>query len=420
MVFSIPAAAFLASALLACGVIVVIWPRRRTPGATELAWLLGGAAFWSATAGMEVAVQGTPAKVLWSQISYGGIASVPVFYLRFTLQYTRSDKPLSARAKAFFWAMLVAIWSVAWTNPLHHALWKGFAPVPGRNAIVYIHGWAFFAIIAIIYVTVVVAALLLLLDVVATPSKYRGQLLAIVFGSILPLGTSVMYVAGASPLPGVDPTPIAFIVSGVLFGFGLVRYGLFDLVPVARGEVFERLEAGVVVLDASGRVIDMNRCASQMFGTSALTLGMPMRPPLSTWVSRLSDGADASPEIFAAEPGDRAIELRIAQLRTRSGVGRLLLARDVTVRQRVERELVDAKASLTERVRDLEQALDQVTQLQQLLPICSYCRRIRSDQDYWIRLETYLTKHSEIRFSHGICPECYAAASVGLPDERTD
>ena len=51
-----------------------------------------------------------------------------------------------------------------------------------------------------------------------------------------------------------------------------------------------------------------------------------------------------------------------------------------------------------------------VKRLTGLLPICSYCKRIRSDQDYWQQVETYLSEHADVRFSHGICPECYVKA----------
>ena len=58
-------------------------------------------------------------------------------------------------------------------------------------------------------------------------------------------------------------------------------------------------------------------------------------------------------------------------------------------------------------VRDLEAALGQVKQLSGLLPICAYCRKVRDDQNYWQQVETYISAHSDTRFSHGICPECY-------------
>ena len=54
----------------------------------------------------------------------------------------------------------------------------------------------------------------------------------------------------------------------------------------------------------------------------------------------------------------------------------------------------------------LENALVEVHQLHGLLPICCYCKRIRDDQNYWHRLETYISGHSGVRFTHRICPDC--------------
>lgn len=69
--------------------------------------------------------------------------------------------------------------------------------------------------------------------------------------------------------------------------------------------------------------------------------------------------------------------------------------------------VVELQRSVAERVRELEAALAQVRQLRGLLPICCYCKKIRDDQNYWQQVEKYLGDHSEVRFSHGICPECW-------------
>ena len=53
-----------------------------------------------------------------------------------------------------------------------------------------------------------------------------------------------------------------------------------------------------------------------------------------------------------------------------------------------------------------EQALAEVTHLQGMLPICSYCKKIRNDQNSWEQLESYISEHSHATFSHGICPDC--------------
>jgi phosphoserine phosphatase RsbU/P len=69
---------------------------------------------------------------------------------------------------------------------------------------------------------------------------------------------------------------------------------------------------------------------------------------------------------------------------------------------------------LAERVAELETALSNVKQLRGLLPICSYCKRIRGDDQYWQQVEGYISEHSDAQFSHGICPSCFATISAEL------
>jgi len=69
--------------------------------------------------------------------------------------------------------------------------------------------------------------------------------------------------------------------------------------------------------------------------------------------------------------------------------------------------IVELQKHLAERVRELESALAKVKQLQGLLPICAYCKKIRDDRNYWQQVESYITSHSEVQFTHGICPDCH-------------
>jgi hypothetical protein len=69
---------------------------------------------------------------------------------------------------------------------------------------------------------------------------------------------------------------------------------------------------------------------------------------------------------------------------------------------------------LAERVEELQTALANVKQLRGLLPICSYCKRIRGDDQYWQQVEGYIAAHSDAQFSHGICPACYKTVSDEL------
>jgi len=70
-------------------------------------------------------------------------------------------------------------------------------------------------------------------------------------------------------------------------------------------------------------------------------------------------------------------------------------------------ELVKEQRDLLARQKEeLEAALARVKQLEGIIPICMYCKKIRDDQQSWHQLESYISKHSEARFSHGMCPVC--------------
>ena len=97
-------------------------------------------------------------------------------------------------------------------------------------------------------------------------------------------------------------------------------------------------------------------------------------------------GLEAGADDYVVKPFDQA-ELR-ARLKTGARILRL-------------------QAELAEQLRTSEQALALVKRLQGLLPICSYCKKVRDDQNYWRRVEDYVSEHSEARFSHGICPTCW-------------
>jgi sigma-B regulation protein RsbU (phosphoserine phosphatase) len=85
-------------------------------------------------------------------------------------------------------------------------------------------------------------------------------------------------------------------------------------------------------------------------------------------------------------------------------------------RLQIGARIVTLQQSLAQRVQELQAALDTVKELSGLLPICSYCKRIRDDNDYWQQLESFVSEHTRAQFSHGICPACFehAQREMGL------
>ena len=115
-------------------------------------------------------------------------------------------------------------------------------------------------------------------------------------------------------------------------------------------------------------------------------------------VTGLESGADD----YVGKPFDRQ------ELRSRIRVGERMLA---------------LQQKLADRVHKLEAALAEVSLLHGLLPICSYCKKVRDDKNYWQAVETYVSAHSDVHFSHGICPSCWhrvvepqmAKAGISIP-----
>ena len=85
------------------------------------------------------------------------------------------------------------------------------------------------------------------------------------------------------------------------------------------------------------------------------------------------------------------------------------VARDITAQKEAEEER-------DRLVRDLQAALAEVRTLREILPLCSYCRKVRDDEDYWHTVESYVSKHTGTRFSHGICPECYTRVMAEMDE----
>jgi DNA-binding response OmpR family regulator len=81
--------------------------------------------------------------------------------------------------------------------------------------------------------------------------------------------------------------------------------------------------------------------------------------------------------------------------------------RELRARLHAGVRIVELQKALLERFHELEEALKRVKQLQGLLPICSYCKKIRNDRNYWEQVDAYVGSHSEVQFSHGVCPDCY-------------
>jgi len=142
-------------------------------------------------------------------------------------------------------------------------------------------------------------------------------------------------------------------------------------------------------------------------GLKAWNLWLIHRSPLviSDWLMPKMSGLDLSHKIRSY---DQAKYTYIIMLTSQSGKQNYMQAMDSGVddfmTKPFDRDTVCTRINVAERIINL-QAENII--LSGLLPICSYCKNIRDDKNYWQKVESYLENKSSVRFSHGICPDCY-------------
>ncbi len=189
---------------------------------------------------------------------------------------------------------------------------------------------------------------------------------------------------------------------------------------------FEEVSSVVIVLVNDQMVIcDTNRGFQKLFSLTAnpagralgdfLLLGktMPLNPG-DEWRMqcnpRSGESGVLSGHVMTVAGGRIFIGEKL--MPTDSGIieQMTLLANELTNKERAltkqNRDLTALHQTLSLKVAELEAAMARVNQLEGIIPICMYCKKIRNDKNSWQQLERYLTEHSEAHFSHGICPEC--------------
>ena len=310
--------------------------------------LMLAVAVWSLGYALELGSTDLPGKLFWAKVQYPGIVFVPVAWLAFALQYAGRDKWLARRNLIWLSSVPCFTLLLVWTNDVHGLIWSS---VKLDNSGLFLmldltYGAWWWVNFAYSYLLLLLSTFLLIQVLVRSPHLYRGQVGALLIGALAPWVGNVLYVSGLSPIPCLDLTPFAFTLTGLAVTWGLFRFRLLDIVPVARDAVVESMRDAVIVLGAQDRIVDLNPAAQQVIGhTAAEAIGQPAAQVLSglpDLVERCRDVTEAHSEIVLGEgEAQRTFDLRISPLHDRRSrlTGRLVVLRDITRHRRAEMRL---------------------------------------------------------------------------------
>ncbi|MDP1571087.1 MAG: histidine kinase N-terminal 7TM domain-containing protein [Vicinamibacterales bacterium] len=346
------ALALLAGAALALWIAFVSRGRHAVPGSVPFAWLQLAIALWCLTGALHALATPLAAQIVWAKVQYFGIASVPPLWLLFTTQYGRVPLVTDRWHYVVLWTVPVLMVGLAVTNEWHHWLWTSITALD-NGRVVYEHGPAFWIAVAQNYTLLIGGTLVLVRSIRRFPTPYHRQSAALIAGAVVPWTGNIAYLSGATP-PGLDPTPVAFVVSGLCFAWGMFRYQLFELVPIARDLLFDSMSDAVLVLDPNRRIVDHNQAALVLPGARGVEIGATVDQALAWWsdAATFGEAFDGTAVVVTTGPERRSLEVRVVPVRGTAGQfsGWLVVVRDVTDRVRAEED----RRVLDERLRGQE------------------------------------------------------------------
>jgi PAS domain S-box-containing protein len=347
---------YIATLVLAAAVASVLtsiaWRYRDTPGAPAFALLMLTVVVWSLAYAFELSSASLPAKLFWTRVEYVGIVVLPAAWFAFACQYTGHASWMGRRAIALLAIEPVIILLLIWTNEYHGLFWRTISQAPGDPLFAWrsTRGMAYWVHAGYTYLVLLSGTILLIGAFRRSPELYRGQTAGLLVGALVPWVSNGLYLAGLNPLAPLELTPFAFLITGVVIAWSVLRFQLLAIVPVGRDRVIEEIAEGMLVLDTDNRIVDINPAACQLLGRAAReSIGQPATTILALWPTAIdrSHSIGATHQELALVEGAHAryFDLRISPLRTHAGraTGRVIVFHEITERKEAEVALAQAK-----------------------------------------------------------------------------
>jgi PAS domain S-box-containing protein len=196
---------------------------------------------------------------------------------------------------------------LAFTTEIHGLVWKDIQihTVGTFSALEVVHGFGFWIYWVYSNILLLAGTVFVFRSFNRMKGLFRRQNVILLIAVLTPWLGNVLYVSGLSPIPNLDITPFAFTISVAVFAWGIFSFKLFNLAPVARDLVVEKMSDGMIVLDTQGNIVDINPALQKALGVSvAQVIGRSSKDVFSAWpalVERYENTLEAQDEIAIGE-----------------------------------------------------------------------------------------------------------------------
>ncbi len=327
-------------------VAIIVW-RRRSYTSSLGSILLIAASLWIFGSALEVVGGDLHTKEYWAQFQYLGISIVPSGWLIYTLRFTGHDRKLSPLRLALLLIIPFLTLIFALTNDYFGFMWPNAVIQLTSPFIKKSLGIWNIVFLAHAYIMLGMGVILMASMLVREGRLYRWQAIAFVITVLAPwLANAFFDQMGLAPVREIELTPFVLGITLPAMAWGLYRLRSRDLGPVARDIILENMRDAVISLDAQGNISDLNLAASELIGKSTLEVtGLPLEQGWPLLWAKLNTAQSDSVDIEEIDLfNDDVLRTFDVSNSPISGIndqilGRVIVLRDVTGRERIEKAL---------------------------------------------------------------------------------
>jgi len=218
-------------------------------------------AIWSVSYGLELGSNGFAQMKFLINIEYIGIVTLPVGWFLFCIELSGKTKWISKIGNKILISVVPLVTlALLWTNSMHH-LHYSHIEVDNSGSFPMLKltpGVSYYLFTFYFYILLASGTFMLIRKFSKSDAVYRNQNKVILIAATLPWLANFAYMLGLRPIPNLDITPFAFLVSITMIFIAIYRFELFDILPMAREKVLELMQDAFIVLDHQKRIIDYN------------------------------------------------------------------------------------------------------------------------------------------------------------------
>jgi PAS domain S-box len=349
--------------------------RRSAKGAVSFIISMFIVSIWSLGNALEMLGADLATKVFWANVQYFAYCYSPVTLLALCMEYTGFISWIKSKKFLYLCIVPTVVILLVWTDGVHglirnnmHLDFSGLFPVIAKE-----YGPVFYVHAVYSYLLIFFAWALLVNAAYFKTSFYRKQAFSLLMGLSMILFSNVIYVFDLIPSYRFDVTPAFFGLAGLVAAWGLFRYKLFEIVPVAWAKVLRVMDTGLMIIDTQGRILDANPAFEKVAGFSDSDI---MAKPVAEVCGDIPELVEACMDrntvhsefsIYAGEVR-KTYEAIFSPLSTDQGITicRLVIIHDITEKKQAQEMLLKQQWQLAvndereKMARDLHDNLGQV------------------------------------------------------------